>query len=175
MSNKLKQMLLIVLLGMPIVFFIVGEAAQTWGYFKHRRMPERFVLTDGFQGWVTLVYDFPDCDALPVADGKRLYNIPTTGELCTQSPYTPGWAEDTFVFASAPDDNIAQNQKMPGNKIWNETQFDYKHANGKVLTVRGFWVGDRQTTQQKNETADLWLKTMTATVTRLTQESAKSP
>ncbi|MCA1623221.1 MAG: hypothetical protein LC768_15170 [Acidobacteria bacterium] len=46
---------------------------------------QKFIIPQGYVGWVRISYEVPDASPLPIEDGNLMYRIPDTGFLETSS------------------------------------------------------------------------------------------
>jgi hypothetical protein len=67
---------------------------------QKQRRPERFLIPNGYVGWVKIYFEIPNAPALPLEDGHYLFNIPSTGVLKTSSKLEEGVASDEFFYVS---------------------------------------------------------------------------
>ncbi len=65
--------------------------AAVFVYFAHGSVPERHIVHDDFTGWVLIVHDIPNGDAVPQRDGALVYQIPKSGILVTRENGNLGW------------------------------------------------------------------------------------
>lgn len=106
------------------------------------RHPNRFLLPDGYVGWVDILYDQHDGPALPPIDGKRVLTIPATGLLKTVSSAEEGWGSDEYFYLS-PDGrsrSLPQAAMGKGGMIWDEG-FSGNHARHSLARRESFFVG----------------------------------
>src|SRR5438309_2457334 len=62
------------------------------------RPPETWEMPYGFKGLIVVAYERPSCPPLPVRDGRLIYMIPSTGQLCTSARFPQGAATDEYVW-----------------------------------------------------------------------------
>jgi len=62
------------------------------------RMPDRWLIPDGYVGWLVVQYKNPACAPLPTSGGYNVLRIPPNGRLCTSSPQPDGEAFDKFEY-----------------------------------------------------------------------------
>lgn len=66
-----------------------------------REKRERFVIPDGYAGWVCVSYGVDGAPELPTEDGYRLIVVPWSGVVETSSPGLPGPGYvDEFLYDS---------------------------------------------------------------------------
>lgn len=74
---------------------------------KERR-PDRYLIPDGYVGWVRINYEVDAAPALPLEDGYNLIKISPDGLLNTSSGIEEGWATDEYFYYSGD-----KRQKLP--------------------------------------------------------------
>jgi|SRR5450432_2788441 len=52
--------------------------------------PETYLIPNGFQGRVNIIFNKPNTDYTPIENGRRVYRIPGNGILLTRSRYESG-------------------------------------------------------------------------------------
>jgi hypothetical protein len=62
--------------------------------------PTKFLVPEGYVGWVSVRYGEKDAPALEVSSGTRICRIPDVGLLRTSSPVEEGWAKDEYFYYS---------------------------------------------------------------------------
>lgn len=129
-------------------------AFAVWiGGSMHRasRPPSRYLVPDGYVGWVRVEYRVSGAPPLPMEDGRLIFQFPQKPFLQTSSPEQFGWAKDEFFYyrdgALRP---LAQTGRGGGGEIWGR-------INGEATTITGrhqyeeFFVGtERQFEQAVN-------------------------
>lgn len=60
----------------------------------------RFLIPDGYTGWIRIEFEVQGTPPLPIEDGQYLLRIPPDGRLQTSSPEQYGWADDRFYYYS---------------------------------------------------------------------------
>jgi len=87
------------------------------------RRPSRYLIPDGYVGWVNIYFEVQDKPPLPVEERHYLFNIPSTGELQTSSRLVGGIANDDYYYV----DQHGNRHKLEstgwgdGGMIWAET------------------------------------------------------
>jgi hypothetical protein len=83
------------------------------------RRPARFLIPDGFKGWVKIDFQTPNNKPLPVEDGRWLFNLDSAGHLQTSSPLDGGIAADDFYYVSSGRRTpLRQTESCQGGSIW---------------------------------------------------------
>lgn len=87
-----NHMILLILTACAVIF---GGVILLTGYWEKRA--DMYLMPDGFKGTVTVFFNDPD--GMPEKrDGKRrVFEIPTSGTLYTQSAYKKKWNNYYYV------------------------------------------------------------------------------
>src|SRR5260370_24878320 len=64
------------------------------------RRPARFLIPDGFKGWVKIDFQVPNAKPRPVEDNHWLFNLNKDGRLWTSNLLEGGFAADDFFYVS---------------------------------------------------------------------------
>ena len=62
------------------------------------RQPSRYLIPDGYVGWVNIYFLVKDAPELPVEEGHYLFRISASGELRTSSRLEGGMAKDDYYY-----------------------------------------------------------------------------
>lgn len=76
--------------------FSVSVACQ-----EKERVPNRYLIPNGYVGWVKVCYKVKDAHPLPIEEGHYLFTFPSSGVLNTSSDTEYGWAVDEYYYYSA--------------------------------------------------------------------------
>ena len=83
------------------------------------RRPARFLVPEGFKGWVRINFQVPNTKPIPVEDGRWLFTLDSAGHLQTSSPLDGGLAVDDFFYVSngrwTP---LRKTESCGGGSIW---------------------------------------------------------
>ena len=133
------------LTAVAIVVFGVWIGAS----MRHASRPaSRYLVPDGYVGWVRVEYNVPGAPLLPMEDGRFVLRFPPKPFLQTSSPEHFGWAKDAFFYYH--DGSLrplAQSGRGGGGQVWGR-------INGEATTLTGrhqyeeFFVGSEQQFQQ---------------------------
>ena len=63
-----------------------------------RRTPVRYLLPDGYQGWVILDYEVDGAPTLRKENGFYVVQFDQTGRVSTSSSVETGWANDEYFY-----------------------------------------------------------------------------
>jgi hypothetical protein len=64
------------------------------------RHPTRFLIPDGYVGWVEVKYGDSNAFPFPMDQGTLICRIPDSGLLATSSLFEQGWAKDEYFYYS---------------------------------------------------------------------------
>jgi len=83
-------------LGLSVCVALLSAACE------QHRLPCVYEVPEGFRGWVLIEHDTPECAAVSVDDGKRIYRIPPSGRLCVRDSIEYNkFAKDEYYFVGA--------------------------------------------------------------------------
>lgn len=145
-------------LGFCFLAFAGCEAV--WTLLRDDRRPNRYLIPEGFVGWVRIDYEVGDSPELPIEDGFRLYRIPPTGLLETSSASESGWASDEYYYvdASGEREKLPVTSRRGGGMIWGaslllgttrEDRNDASTATSEGVAHEQFFVGPEELAQQQ--------------------------
>ena len=63
-----------------------------------KRTPYRYLIPNGYVGWVEVIFGVVDEPELPVVEGFRIVKFPKEGVLKTSSSLEDGWAKDEYYY-----------------------------------------------------------------------------
>jgi hypothetical protein len=101
------------------------------------RHPIRFLMPDGYVGWVEVKYGDSNAPAFPMDKGTLICRIPDSGLLVTSSVLEEGWAKDEYFYYSKGDSLHALKDTGwgLGGMIW---------AGSNSTTEQYFYVGTEE-------------------------------
>ncbi len=84
------------------------------------RHPTRYLIPEGYIGWIEVHYGEPVAPALPLHDGTFVCKIPESGSATTSSPLEDGWASDEYYYysESGPMRELKDTGWGQGGMIW---------------------------------------------------------
>lgn len=116
------------------------------------RPSSRFLIPEGYSGWIRIEFDVKDAPLLPVDRGEYVLRIPPSGILRTSSPEQYGWANDHYYYSSAQSTRPISDSG-PAQLIWGK-------LNGEATTASGhrkyeeFFVGTLQQFKEQAKPAN---------------------
>ena len=107
-----------------------------------QRKPGKYLIPDGYIGWVRIDFNVKDAPALPTDDGFYLLKIPPNGNLRTSTPEEYGTATDEYFYYSASDRKPLKSTGWDGGgMIWARSNGSRSGAEG---TYEHFFVGTEE-------------------------------
>ncbi|MGH9733720.1 MAG: DUF6843 domain-containing protein [Candidatus Acidiferrales bacterium] len=101
--------------------------------------PSKFLIPDGYVGWVLLAYDQKNAPAAPSSNGERIFKFPGTGRLKTSSRGPESDAKKEYLYYSREGSirDVPMDYRDGDGMIWGE----YQGTLGGVISEYGFFVG----------------------------------
>jgi hypothetical protein len=84
--RKLMRLIIFLLLLSNTFFACTQKIKETW------------VIPDGFQGRINVVFNQPNAAPIPELKGRRIYKIPDDGILLTSSKLKAGFIDQQFYY-----------------------------------------------------------------------------
>jgi len=66
-------------------FFVVLQTISISIHAQTRALPYRFLIPEGYVGWIRVDFDVPGAPPLPIEDGFYIFKFPESGRLQTSS------------------------------------------------------------------------------------------
>jgi hypothetical protein len=133
-----------------LVALLIGLAM--WSHTGQERAesrPSRFLIPEGYVGWVRIEFDVLGTPTVPIEDGGYLFKVPPTGVLKTSLKLQDGWPEDRYYYYSEERRRELSTRSQDGKRlIWSK-------INGAVSGLSGeksyeeFFVGTEQQFRQQ--------------------------
>ena len=79
---------------------IILQIASISIYAQTRPLPYRFLIPEGYVGWIRVDFNVPDAPPLPVEDGFYIFKFPETGRLQTSSSDVVESRRNEFLYYS---------------------------------------------------------------------------
>lgn len=132
------------LLRLIIVFAISVSMIATAACQDKQRRPNRYLIPDGYVGWVRINYKIEEAPVLQIEDGYYLFSFPETGIINTSSEGEEGFASDEYYYHS-------QDRRKPlpstnkNSMIWGHVGFGSKTVRREEPTrYEEFFVGTEE-------------------------------
>jgi len=111
----------------------------------------RFLIPEGYRGWVRVEFEIPGAPALPMEAGHAVLKIPPSGSLTTSSHEQYGWARDSyFVYSNSGMRPIPDTG--PARLIWGKINGEEKGSSG-IRKYEEFFVGTEREYKEQVEQA----------------------
>ena len=111
---------------------------------QRERRPSRYLIPEGYVGWVKIIFKVPAAPALPVENGHYLIRFPSTGVLQTSSDIEYGvTSKDDYYYYS---DDVRKILQLTGSggkgMIWAQHNGESFDSSNRLLeTADAFFVG----------------------------------
>lgn len=116
---------------------VVITGAMGWGFFHFTRRPDRFLIPDGYVGWVLIEYQIKGAPPLPLEEGRDLYRISNQGRLQTSSAPEEGMASDEYFYVTSKGRKVIKDTGWGGGGlIWAGSTSDGKIGVGNSQGTR---------------------------------------
>lgn len=104
--------------------------------------PSKFLVPQGYIGWVLLDYTVKDASPVPVEAGTQVFKFPSSGALSTSSPGPDRGADDEYFYYSADGSllKIPDDYRNGKAMIWGQ----HEGTRNGSLAQFGFFVGSEQ-------------------------------
>lgn len=139
------------IVGLCTLAVVIGLVAWlSTGTHESRRPSSRFLIPEGYVGWVRVEFEVQGASALPLEAGQAVLKIPPDGLLRTSSPEQYGWAKDYyFYYAESVLRPLADSG--PSRMIWGKINGEASGSSSNQK-YQEFFVGtERQFKEQAGE------------------------
>lgn len=103
----------------------------------------RFLIPDGYVGWVRIEFQVPGTPLLPVEGGQYVFQVPADGVLRTSSPEQYGWGHDQYYYTSGNDLHLLATGDAAGRLVWGQINGEAGGPAG-LRKYEEFFVGNVQ-------------------------------
>jgi hypothetical protein len=83
---------------------------------QKERTPDRWLIPDGYEGWIRIDYIVKNALSLPFEDGYRIIQPSPEGYVGTSSELQEGWAKDQFLYVNGTP--LPETGWGEGGKVW---------------------------------------------------------
>jgi len=139
-------------MGAGICTFALLLGVAVWLTIDARhsiRRASRFLIPEGYVGWVRVEFQVSGAPVLPVEGGEYLFEVSRSGLLRTSSAEEFGWAKDHFFYYSEKGTRTLQETGPgAGGLIWGKINGEESGSQGKRKYVE-FFVGTEQQFRQQ--------------------------
>jgi hypothetical protein len=132
-----------ILVGVFTLIFLTGAGLWLITSVRNSTRPSsRFLIPDGYTGWVRIGFEVNGASPLPMNHNEYLVQIPADGKLQTSSPEQYGWAQDKYYYYSAQRMRPLQDSG-PAQLIWGKINGEESGTSGQ-RKYEEFFVGTAQ-------------------------------
>ncbi|MFZ0959202.1 MAG: hypothetical protein WAN60_22870 [Candidatus Sulfotelmatobacter sp.] len=141
-----------IVVGICTIALSAGLAAWlTVGARNSTGRSSRFLIPDGYVGWVRVEFEVNGALPLPVENGESIFQVPPSGLLKTSSPEQYGWAKDRYYYYSTGGLRMLPDARQPGGSfIWGKINGEESGARGKTK-YEEFFVGTGQQFREQSK------------------------
>jgi hypothetical protein len=109
---------------------------------EKRRQPCRYLIPEGFVGWVLIEYNVDGASLPREETGFLVLEVPTSGMLSIPGSPQSGWAQDEYFYVDGQGSRERLRVTPPGSGgvIWGTGVGSYEE-DGAGLTAEHFFVG----------------------------------
>ncbi|MFZ0293492.1 MAG: hypothetical protein WAL52_07790 [Candidatus Sulfotelmatobacter sp.] len=138
-AKRSAQIVVGILVLAPLIAFAIWLG---FGARHESLRSSRFLIPEGYTGWVRVEFEVPGAPPLPMDHGEYTIEIPSGGILRTSSAEQYGWARDRYYYYSG------QNARSLSDS--GESAMIWGKLNGEAAGVSGkqkyeeFFVGTAQ-------------------------------
>ncbi|MFZ0563227.1 MAG: hypothetical protein WAM43_16560 [Terriglobales bacterium] len=139
-------------MGVGIGTFALLTGLTLWlsmGARHSSRHPSRFLIPEGFVGWLRVEFEVGDAPPLRIEGSDYLIKFPPSGLLRTSSPEEFGWAKDHYFYYSDKGTRPLPDSGPAGDRmIWGNINGEGSGVQGKKK-YEEFFVGTEQQFKQQ--------------------------
>jgi hypothetical protein len=130
---------------LPILFLLLCIFSASASCQQQRR-PCRYLIPEGYVGWVKIYFEIPNAPLLPIEDGHYLFKIPPTGVLKISSKFEGGVASDDYYYVSGDKRTKLESTGWDGGgMIWaGNNGVGGDDVDGGAAVYEGFFVGTEE-------------------------------
>lgn len=104
--------------------------------------PSKFLVLDGYVGWLLLEYNVKEGAPVPTENGIEVFKFPQSGALTTSSPGPQRGADDQYLYYATDGSTheIPMDYRNGGGRVWGQ----YEGTRNGILSQFGFFVGTEE-------------------------------
>ncbi|MGA9132084.1 MAG: DUF6843 domain-containing protein [Terriglobales bacterium] len=131
--------------GICTLAVLLGGAVWLTISARHSiRHSSRFLIPEGYVGWVRVEFQVNGASPMPVEGGEYLFTFPPSGVLRTSSSEEYGWAKDHYFYYSEKGTRmLPATSAGGGGLIWGKINGEETGSQGK-RKYEEFFVGTEQ-------------------------------
>jgi len=130
--------------GVFSVLAVIGLSAWFALGAQHSQRPSsRFLISDGYVGWVRIEFAVADAPAMSAEQNQYVFRIPVDGVLRTSSAERYGWGKDEYFYSFERGLKRLSSEGAAGRMIWGKINGEQGGARGP-RPYEEFFVGTEQ-------------------------------
>lgn len=140
------------------VLLVCLVAAGQWQHVKSERHPSRYVLPDGYVGWVVIHYEHPGTPPIELRDKEMVFEIPESGVRYTSSRQESGEAKDRYLY-QLPDGRFRELLNSgwgKGGMVWDESSGTTEKPGSPDDHTQQFFIGTEQQEKEMENLPNTW-------------------
>ena len=128
-----------------IHFLVLAVFFTSTSCQEHIRIPSRYLIPEGYVGWIRIDFLVAGAPALAIEDNHYLFKIPSSGRLETLSDPEYGWSSDDDYYLYSGDTRRAlNNDGSRGQMIHNAfTGWIGDNFEHRIATYEYFFIGTK--------------------------------
>jgi hypothetical protein len=138
-----------------LVALLIGLA--TWshaGQENTESRPARYLIPEGYVGWVRIEFEVPGTPPVPMEDGEYLFKVPPTGVLKTSLKLQEGRPEARYYYYSEEKRQQLSDRGQDGKRlVWGKISGAVSGLSGEK-SYEEFFVGTEQQFRQQTKTSN---------------------
>ena len=128
---------------MPVLAFVACVAWFSRGSQTSQPVTSRFLIPDGYVGWVHVEFDVPDAEPVSSEQGQYVFKIPADGKLSTSSPERFGWNNDEYFYVSPSGLHPLPTRAGNGRMVWGKINGERGDASAR-RRYEEFFIGNER-------------------------------
>lgn len=126
-----------------VVIVVVISVWFAFGVKTVRRPSSRFLIPDGYVGWVRVEFQTSGSPPVPAEEGHYVFRIPADGMLRTSSPERYGWGKDEYFYVVSDGLRKLPTDVASGRLVWGQINGERGSTSGP-RQYEEFFVGSEQ-------------------------------
>lgn len=137
-----------------LVALLIGLA--TWshaGQESAASQPARYLIPEGYVGWVRIEFEVPGAPTVPMEDGEYLFKVPPTGVLKTSLKLQKGGPKARYYYYSEERKQQLSDRSQDAKRlVWGRISGTVSGLSGEK-SYEEFFVGTEQQFRQQTTTS----------------------
>jgi hypothetical protein len=138
--NATRRPLQIAVAVCTVALFAGLAVWLTVGVRNSARRSSRFLIPEGYVGWVRVEFHISGAPPVAVEDGEYVFRVPPSGLLKTSSSEQYGWAKDRYYYDSKAGVRMLPDTGQGESLIWGKINGEESGSQGH-RTYEEFFVG----------------------------------